>query len=55
MCVYNIFNVTGKEICAYKEADPKNIPWKEVGVDYVVESSGKFKSIKSAEVCLELI
>lgn len=43
-------HVTGKSICSYSEADPKNIPWKDIDVDYVIESSGKFNSAKSALV-----
>lgn len=45
-----VINVTGKSICAYSEADPKNIPWKDIDVDYVIESSGKFKSAKAGLV-----
>ena len=29
--------VNGKEIKVYNEMDPHNIPWGEIGVDYVLE------------------
>jgi len=41
--------VEGKNICTYMEADPKNIPWKDLDVDYVVEATGKFKTLKKAQ------
>ncbi|XP_054268003.1 glyceraldehyde-3-phosphate dehydrogenase-like [Macrosteles quadrilineatus] len=31
----------GRKVCTYQEANPKNIPWKDLGVDYVIEASGK--------------
>ncbi|MDI3481193.1 MAG: hypothetical protein PWQ97_848 [Tepidanaerobacteraceae bacterium] len=36
--------VNGKEIRIFSEKDPANIPWKDLGVDIVVESSGVFTS-----------
>ena len=38
--------VDGKSIKAFKETDPANIPWKDLGVEIVVESTGIF-TIKS--------
>ena len=38
----NILVVNGKEIKVYNEMDPKNIPWGENGVEYVLECSGVF-------------
>ncbi|MCF7908454.1 MAG: type I glyceraldehyde-3-phosphate dehydrogenase [Candidatus Omnitrophica bacterium] len=35
--------VDGKEIKILSERDPKNLPWKELGVDLVVESTGVFR------------
>ncbi|MBN2533650.1 MAG: type I glyceraldehyde-3-phosphate dehydrogenase [Spirochaetales bacterium] len=35
--------VDGKEIKASAERDPKNLPWKELGIDVVVESTGVFR------------
>ncbi len=35
--------VDGDPFKILSEADPANLPWGELGVDYVVESSGKFR------------
>ena len=35
--------VNGKKVKIYAERDPQNLPWKELGVDIVVESTGLFK------------
>ncbi len=34
--------VGGKKIQVFEEKDPENLPWKDLGVDYVVESTGRF-------------
>jgi len=36
--------VGGKEIPVYSERDPEKLPWKELGVDVVIESTGVFRS-----------
>lgn len=36
--------VDGKEIKIYKEADPNNLPWKELDIDVVFECTGFFTS-----------
>jgi len=41
--------VNGKEIKIYNEMDPKNIPWGDLGVDYVLECSGVFTTIEKAQ------
>ncbi len=38
--------VDGKSVKAFKETDPANIPWKDLGVEIVIESTGIF-TIKS--------
>lgn len=40
--------VNGNEIKVFSEKDPKNLPWKDLKIDYVVESTGHFTS---AELC----
>ncbi|QZY57326.1 type I glyceraldehyde-3-phosphate dehydrogenase [Crassaminicella profunda] len=40
--------VNGKEIKIFAERDPENLPWKELGVDIVVESTGFFRDKESA-------
>ena len=43
------FIVNGKEIKVFGEPDPENLPWKELGVDIVLECSGRFNSKEKAE------
>ena len=40
--------VNGKEIQCCSERDPANLPWKDLKVDYVVESTGLFCNHESA-------
>ena len=41
--------VNGKEIPIYAERDPANIPWGELGAEYVVESTGLFLTKEKAQ------
>jgi glyceraldehyde 3-phosphate dehydrogenase len=41
--------VNGHRIRVLNEKDPSKLPWKELGVDYVVEASGHFTSVEEAE------
>jgi len=43
----------GKVIKVYNEQDPKNIPWGELGVDYVLECSGVFTTLEKAQAHLD--
>jgi len=45
--------VNGKTINVYNEMDPKNIPWGAEGVDYVLECSGVFTTIETANAHIE--
>jgi len=45
--------VNGKTIKAFSERDPKNLPWGEVGVDVVIESTGFFTDGTKASAHLE--
>ncbi len=36
--------VNGKKIKVFAEKDPANLPWKELGIDIVIESTGLFKT-----------
>ncbi|AIV03630.1 glyceraladehyde-3-phosphate dehydrogenase [Candidatus Malacoplasma girerdii] len=38
----NTLVVNGKEIPIYAEKDPANLPWSKLGVDIVIESTGRF-------------
>jgi len=40
--------VDGKEIKVFKEKDPANLPWKDLGVDVVLECTGLFTSKDAA-------
>jgi glyceraldehyde 3-phosphate dehydrogenase len=40
----NSILVQGKEIRVFAEKDPASIPWKDLGVEIVVEATGKFKT-----------
>ncbi|HNS09838.1 MAG TPA: type I glyceraldehyde-3-phosphate dehydrogenase [Candidatus Ozemobacteraceae bacterium] len=42
--------VDGRSIKIYAEKDPGNIPWKNHGIEYVVESTGFFVDKEKAEV-----
>ncbi|MFW6596926.1 type I glyceraldehyde-3-phosphate dehydrogenase [Propionibacteriaceae bacterium Y2011] len=44
--------VDGKTIKIYEEKDPANIPWGELGVDIVVESTGRFTEASAAKAHL---
>jgi len=41
--------VNGKKIRVTSEKDPANLKWNEVGVDYVVESTGLFLTLETAQ------
>lgn len=41
--------VDGKEITIYAEKEPDKLPWKELGIDIVVECTGRFTSKEKAE------
>lgn len=40
--------VDGKEIKVLSERDPANLPWKDLGVDVVIEATGKFTDREGA-------
>ena len=40
--------VDGKTIRVYAEKDPEALPWKELGVEYVIESTGVFNTREAA-------
>jgi glyceraldehyde 3-phosphate dehydrogenase len=41
--------VDGKKIAVSKETDPTKLPWKQLGVDIVIESTGRFTDRAGAE------
>lgn len=59
---YNVENITSNEnsivvnnrsVKVYAETDPKNLPWKELGIDCVFECTGHFTSKDSAMAHIE--
>lgn len=38
--------VDGKRIKTFSEKEPSNLPWKELNVDIVIESTGRFRTIE---------
>jgi glyceraldehyde 3-phosphate dehydrogenase len=44
----NAMVVGGKTVKVFAEKDPSNLPWKELGVDIVIESSGVFTAKEKA-------
>jgi glyceraldehyde 3-phosphate dehydrogenase len=45
--------VDGKDILVLKEKEPKNLPWKDLDIDIVVEASGVFTSFEASKAHLE--
>lgn len=42
-------NVDGKKTVVLSEKDPAKLPWKKLGVEYVIESSGHFTNAEDAQ------
>ncbi|HHF09250.1 MAG TPA: aldehyde dehydrogenase, partial [Candidatus Atribacteria bacterium] len=45
--------VDGKEIKVLAQKDPAQLPWKDLGVDIVIESTGRFRDRKGASLHFE--
>jgi len=45
--------IDGKEVKMIQEKDPTKLPWKDLGIDIVVESTGLFTSYEKAKVHLD--
>ena len=43
----------GRTIKVFNEMDPKNIPWGELGVEYVLECSGVFTTLEKAQAHID--
>lgn len=49
----NALIVNGKHVALISERDPLKLPWKEMGVDIVIEATGKFNERSKAAMHLE--
>jgi len=49
----NTLIVNGKKIVVLGEKDPLSLPWRDLKVDYVVESTGHFTSLEEAQKHIE--
>jgi len=49
----NGFIINGQEILFFRQKDPLNLPWKELDIDVVVESTGVFTKFETAKVHLQ--
>jgi glyceraldehyde 3-phosphate dehydrogenase len=45
--------INGKEVKSFEQPDPKHLPWKELGVDVVLECTGRFRNRETASAHLE--
>ena len=45
--------VNGKEIKAFEEKDARNLPWGELGVEYVLECTGFYNSAEKAQAHID--
>jgi glyceraldehyde 3-phosphate dehydrogenase len=45
--------IDGDPFVVLQEPDPRRLPWRELGVDYVVESSGRFRALAELQWHLE--
>lgn len=49
----NTLIIDGKKIAVTAVKDPAQLPWKDLGVDYVVESTGRFTHLEDAQKHLQ--
>ena len=45
--------INGRKVKVYNEMDPKNVPWGELGVEYVLECSGVFTTLEKAQAHID--
>jgi glyceraldehyde 3-phosphate dehydrogenase len=45
----NVLMVNGRKIAVFSEKEPEKLPWKDLNVDYVIESTGHFSSQEGAQ------
>ena len=47
------FIINGDSVKLLSERDPANLPWDDLGVDYVIESTGVFRSVEDCSAHLQ--
>ena len=47
------FSIDGKEVKVFSDADPKNLPWKELDIDVVLECTGFFVAKEKAQLHID--
>ncbi len=45
--------IEGKSFLVYQEKDPAQLPWKELNIEYIIESTGLFRSRETASKHIE--
>lgn len=45
--------LNGKKVRVFSEKDPSILPWRELGIDLVIESTGKFTTLEKAKLHLK--
>ena len=45
--------VDGRKVLVFKEMEPSNLPWKKLEIDTVLECTGKFTSLESANLHIQ--
>lgn len=48
MCEEGVLEIDGSKVKVFSEKDPAKLPWKDLGVEVVVESTGVFRDQESA-------
>lgn len=49
----SFISVDGKKVKVFAEKNPENLPWKDLGIDVVIESSGLFTEREKSELHLK--
>lgn len=49
----NSLIINGKKVAVYSETDPAKLPWKDLNIDYVIESTGHFSSVEGSQKHLD--
>jgi len=49
----SFISVDGKKVKVFAEKNPENLPWKDLGIDVVIESSGVFTEREKSELHLK--